>query len=359
MSGLMLCEAVQRYVDAIEQRGSEGTAKQYRSIVRRLALRFAGRKYAGLVTSDLYGFLYGTEGIVVGKASATAATARSGLRSFFRFGELMQWGRAPHVPLPVMVSKKEYVGRSKLRTRLSPAQLQLLVTAAGSSDVGSPMLRGMMATAISTALRISDVRKIQLKDIDFRLSEIFVRIMKTGAEDQIPITLDLQDELERYLSWLEAEEYAPVLYQDMYIFHGWKSVGHHHPSTGRFGLVYRPNAARPISSAWASAKIVDLFERCGIEVQAGEAWHTIRRSVARIYFDSLRSEMSHDHALRETSALLHHKNTRTTEVYLGLDAEIKARNTRLRGQPFILSSSDTRADTNKGAVLGARFRIDA
>jgi hypothetical protein len=57
--------------------------------------------------------------------------------------------------------------------------------------------------------------------------------------------------------------------------------------------------------------------------------------VARIYFDSLRHEISYDHALRQTAALLQHDSVVTTERYLGLDAEVQARDASLKGQRFI------------------------
>ncbi|MGW0939128.1 hypothetical protein [Streptomyces sp. NPDC002666] len=57
--------------------------------------------------------------------------------------------------------------------------------------------------------------------------------------------------------------------------------------------------------------------------------------MARIYFDRLREQVSYDHALRQTSALLGHLSSNTTERYLGLQAERAARNESLRGRRFI------------------------
>jgi hypothetical protein len=62
--------------------------------------------------------------------------------------------------------------------------------------------------------------------------------------------------------------------------------------------------------------------------------------VARAYYDSLCEERGDVAALRLTAALLHHKNTTTTEVYLGLDAEKAGRNRRLRGKPFLSAMVD-------------------
>lgn len=63
--------------------------------------------------------------------------------------------------------------------------------------------------------------------------------------------------------------------------------------------------------------------------------HTIRRAVARAFFDSMAGEQGYDAALRTVSALLHHRSSATTEAYLGLSSERERRDKRLRGQPFL------------------------
>jgi len=72
-----------------------------------------------------------------------------------------------------------------------------------------------------------------------------------------------------------------------------------------------------------------------------EGCHTLRRSVARAYFDGLRTELGYDHALREVAALLHHKSTRTTENYLGVTADKIMRDERMKGQPFLSRLQET------------------
>jgi len=66
--------------------------------------------------------------------------------------------------------------------------------------------------------------------------------------------------------------------------------------------------------------IRDLAWRVGVELEPGDGWHTVRRSVARLFFDRV-SGNGYDAALRMTAAFLHHKNTATTEIYLGLELE--------------------------------------
>ncbi len=66
----------------------------------------------------------------------------------------------------------------------------------------------------------------------------------------------------------------------------------------------------------------------------GEGVHTIRRSVARAYFDQ-ETALGYDGALRSTQALLHHADGATTEGYLGLTHETKRRDQILLGKSFL------------------------
>jgi integrase len=70
----------------------------------------------------------------------------------------------------------------------------------------------------------------------------------------------------------------------------------------------------------------------------GEGCHTLRRAAARALFDSLTQESGYDSALRIVSAWLHHKNSTTTERYLGLSVERRLRDEFLRGREFLSPS---------------------
>lgn len=325
MSGPTLHEACVTYVRAQRTHGiPEGTIKQYRSVVNRLVARYPGRQFGGIKTSDLDDFLYGDRGILLGKAPKTGTTYRSALRSFFEFGQRKGWTKSTtQVPKPPFRARRSEPELAP--TRLTEEELVRMLNRAEH-----PMLRGMLAVGIHTALRISDIRRRRTVDIDFVTLDLYVWVQKTGRFDAMPVTLDLEEELRRYLNWhrqatgLEPEQIG-------YLFPGW--APRNHAGTGH--LYYIPDPSKPCSYMWASQRLKALFAECGISVEPREAWHVIRRSIARIYFDRLRHEVSHDHALRETAALLGHKNVETTERYLGLQAEVAARNTRMRGRRFI------------------------
>lgn len=323
---LSLHEAVLAYVAALHAEGTPiSTVRSYKSVLLRLCQRYPGRQYGGIATKDLAGFLYGPEGITTGKSAGTGTTYRSGLRSFFRYGQLMGWGKEVSVPTPV-IRQRGGSQRSCRPTRLTSGQMALMLSEA-STD---PVLRCILAVSMNTALRISDVRKIRIGEVDLQAGEILVWVQKTQRFDALPVTSDLESELRGYLRWYTEATGRTVRDADAFLFPGRQRVG----SDGFSAIRYDWTTDRHVSSSTTHDKIVELYRRSGISVEPGEAWHVIRRSVARIYFDGLK-EMSHDHALRQTAALLGHLNASTTEKYLGMAAEVEARNESMRGKPFL------------------------
>ena len=104
--------------------------------------------------------------------------------------------------------------------------------------------------------------------------------------------------------------------------------------------------------SWTPAKKVVMTERIVQEALAAvglptkyEGTHTIRRAVARHFFDS-QAALGHDGALRVTSALLHHRSASATERYLGLTSERVRRDEVMRGKPFPEAAIDTRTSSN-------------
>ncbi len=73
-----------------------------------------------------------------------------------------------------------------------------------------------------------------------------------------------------------------------------------------------------------------------------EGTNTIRRRVARAFFDSMADDQGYDAALRTVSALTHHSSSATTEHYLREpSSERKRRDERLGVQPFLAAVIQT------------------
>lgn len=326
-----LHSAISEYLDALHEAGVPvGTRKQYRSILYRLHHAYPTRQYSSITTRDLAAFLYGPKGVAVGKASATGSSQRAALRSFFAWGHQMLGGKLVVVPLPVI---RQHRPRPDTRPTRLPAQtLVQLLESCEPNDPREITLRAVLAVTINTAWRISDAVKPRVRDVGLITGDMWFVSRKTGKAESFPITTDLDEELRRYLSWYTSETGVTLDDEGAFLFPGWAKAPI--SATGD-GFRYFAAPHRHASEEWARNGLKRLFERCGVHVEKGEAWHTIRRSVARIYFDSLRHEISYDHALRQTAALLQHNSVVTTEKYLGLDAEVQARNASLKGARFI------------------------
>lgn len=328
-----LHEATVEFVRAQTAHGvPKGTIKQYRIVNNRLARRFRGRHIGGITENDLADFLYGQDGILVGRDPKTGTSYRSAINALFRYGKFRGWIRhelkCPRAPFRDRTPQRQIAP-----TRLKEEELVLLI-----EQAKHPVLRSMIAVAVSTALRISDVLKIKVSDVDFETGDIYVWVQKTGRFHPLPLTLDLEEELRRYLRWYTRESGLPLA-EMTYLFPGWSRRN----MAGTGHLYYVPDPSRPAGYMWCTSRLKQLLSDLGIHLEAGEAWHTIRRSVARIYFERLRQEVSHDHALRETMVFLGHKNQETTEQYLGIQAEVEARNARLRGRRFISGAPAVRS----------------
>lgn len=319
MSKPSLHAATRMYLEHLCANYGAGTRKAYASIVNRLCRRFPGAQFCGVTTGNLFAFLYGPGGISVGVAPNTASLHRAALKSFFEYGSMLGW-RRDMIAIPKQRTQRT-TRPSGQRTRLTADELVLMLHKAEH-----PMLRAMLAVAMNTGLRVSDVQKIRIGDVQWETGGIVVVMQKTGLVDVLPVTLDLDDELRRYLLWLTATTGSTLRDVDRFLFPGFQRGGFHHE--------HDPH--RHVSYDWAAKRLGELYAACGVHVEAREMWHTIRRSVARIYFDAMRGEMSHDHALRQTAALLGHKHATQTETYLGLDAERVARDESLRGKRLLI-----------------------
>jgi integrase len=239
-----------------------------------------------------------------------------------------------HAPLDNYLSLVDPLPEMK-RQRMQPSPgilLQLL------DQTECAMHRAYLATAINTACRASELVNLRVGDVDFAKSEVFVTVIKTHEEDEMPLTADLERELRVWF-----EEYAALLGRplqaDDYLFpaRSGNQIKTHYldPESGRRVYERTPfvwHADRPVER---TEKIVKAaLARLGLPTRY-EGTHTLRRAVARAYFDQLAEEVGYDAALRTVSALLHHSSMTTTERYLGLSTEKRRRDETMKGRAFL------------------------
>lgn len=246
-------------------------------------------------------------------ADSTRATRLSQLRSFFSWAAKMGYRiddptamiRAPH-PAP------------EPRDRLNPDELLSLL------DVTrTPRDRCLLALAMNLGLRGGEIARLKWRDIDWPGETLRVHIDKTDEVDDMPIGSDLMRELTTWVASAVTWGSFLGVDPDSYLI----------PSQhiGAQGVTYRWD--KPVAEPYTVVQFA--LSKIGWLDITQEGVHTIRRSVARIYFDMIEETESFDSALLATMTLLHHTRPDTTLTYIGRDRATLARDRIIRGKPFL------------------------
>jgi len=339
-----------RIGDAVEEYLGYRERKRYSQKTMRsdtLLLRKFGKDMRNIqirhVTSDhVTGWFYGPGGlmgphtgdqyggkILPGISEATHNQYRSRLKVFFDW--MTKRGMTK-------VDLLEDVGflAIPVKVRLQPKPGVLL----GFLDSAAhPRDRCYLAVAMNSALRASEVVRIMVGDINLEGGYYKATTSKRVQKDHMPITSDLDVELRRWLTLYEKDAGRPLLPSD-YLFPNLTASLFYKYVTNEDGMRVGLRTVRkvipesPISVPRTQGIVHHALRAAGLPTKY-EGTHTIRRAVARAYFDSMRGSVGRDNALREVSALLHHSNSSMTERYLGLSAERDARDEAMRGKPFL------------------------
>lgn len=341
---MKISEAINDFVAyQYSRRGEDSsTAKGYRTTLNQF-LRYTGDKQCASVTNrHVEDFFYGPGGLMAEhEAHAGHQVVKRqpplspGTHNLYRTRMVvwvkwcMQRGyirRDPTINLHPMKNPK------KKRLRYGPEVLLSLL-----EQAKSPRDRILLAVACNTGLRGSEIVRIKVGDVDLAEGFMDVVIRKTGDVDEQPITSDLDLELRRWLVTYAKDLGRPLHNDDCLIPAQSGGLISHYETVddGSRKPVRHPKywkADTPLKRPELAVK--QALGALGLPTDR-EGIHTIRRSVARAYYDMLTEEKGDVAALRLTAALLHHANTTTTEVYLGLDAEKVGRNRRMRGKPFL------------------------
>ncbi len=202
-----------------------------------------------------------------------------------------------------------------------------------------PVEEAVLGLGLYLFLRSSEIRSLQLKHVHLDSSEIEVHRVKTGQWDTMPISTELEDVLRRYLRWYTTTlaEQGISVDPDFYLIPPRKKgTMLRHPESAKF--IANTGDLIPSKPHGHPHRIVQtLLRRCNYDTDGNrEGNHTLRRSGARAYFDELLGS-GYDGALRRVQSMLGHSQAQMTEIYLGLDLDLKARNEDLKGLPMFKS----------------------
>lgn len=189
--------------------------------------------------------------------------------------------------------------------------------------------RAMVATSLYLFTRVSETKELRWRDIDFDNYTIQVYRTKVGEYDQLPMCAELEVELRRWRF-----EYGSLVGQvprpEWYVFPAYSKP----LFSGRGGnglyLVKAPELMPTTGLSGITTQIKAVLEVAGYDDDQ-EGGHTLRRSGATALYHELSSQ-GHDRAMRTVQAMLGHKNLATTEIYLSLNLDRKARNDLLAGR---------------------------
>lgn len=243
---------------------------------------------------------------------STKPTRLSQLRSFMRYCTTRGWLESD----PTVLLRAPRVA-AEPRERLTADELLTLVETARY-----PRDRVLLALAANLAVRGGEIARMRVGHLDLDAGEIKVYVDKTGVIDVMPLTAELSTELR---SWLTVYTDTPGLSAHSYL------VPARYVDNKSDRELYRHST--PIGKPYAVVK--DALSRVGWETCKGEGVHTVRRSVARLYFDDVEATDTFDSALLATMELLHHERPETTLRYIGRDRAQMARDRHLKGQPFL------------------------
>ncbi|MGW6257604.1 tyrosine-type recombinase/integrase [Streptomyces sp. NPDC055085] len=279
-----------------------------------------------LDSPQLFEYLYGRRGVANGGGS-NASQHRTALQNMLTYAA--NRGLCFHIAVPKMTGS----GAGQTLERPDWARLSADQILAVQEAMLCPRSRLLVAISANTAMRIDDILNIRLRNVRLATNDLKVRIQKSRIWDNKPVTFELDQELRRYMTWY-AQRCGVSERDDVFLVPGYKRV-----SWGQGERGWEPNPEQPLSYQWSYRRLLKAFDSAGIQYEEKEAWHMIRRSVARLYFDSC-VEDGYDFALRMTQALLNHKDVSTTEKYLGLKIETVKRDASLKRKRFLTSGRD-------------------
>jgi integrase len=338
-ANIRLDDAVARYIEQLKAEGRSATTirSAYYGLLR---LQLTVRKtrdpnpYLHTISGPaMNDFCYGKNGIRRGTRGQPVAASsfnryRSVLNIFFEHAVMMQW--CDDNPMNQVAASRTEAPTPKLM--LNAGELISLL-----EHTANPVERIGCAIGMNTGLRSNDIRHLTVFDASLAGGTLQTEIRKSRKTDVKPITAELHTELTRWLDtyadatglagrgelpdhWLLMPSYrtcAPRARDRRITVFPTQMLVHPHV------LVQRP------------------LRRMGYPTK-GEGFHTLRRSSARVFFESLReSGEGRDHALMIVQAFLNHADTRMTQRYLGLDQERAIRDTLLRDQPFLSRVAQT------------------
>lgn len=276
--------------------------------------------------SDVFTLWTRGSGIVHPKnMPSTLNKKREHVRMWLKFSQAKGWIKADPKTLLLLVKKRKAGTRKFLR--LTPAQIiDWINRPAHARD------RCYFALAAYTAIRQMEICTLRWGQVDLEQGTINVVNSKTDNERVLPITVELDRAIREWVEFYESRIGRPLRGADYLLPAKAKPTFQHQGGKLRKGsdVPLFPERhmmpdAKMVKAIWQDMKLP--HEREGL--------HTIRRSVARIFYDQQAKQYGKDHALSMTQAFLDHASPTQTQKYIGVDYFADDVDETLRGRAFL------------------------
>jgi integrase/recombinase XerD len=166
----------------LSRKYSASTRKRYLAICRQVAQAFPDRDLRTLKKSEIESFLATME-----RAGASASTINQAISA----GKFL-WQNIFELPFPIKVRP---IKDKQLPTVITRNQVMRLIAAANTSKT-----RLALALAYSAGLRVSEIAKLQLSDINRERGVIHIRAGKGRKDRIVPLSQLVADMLDQYLA---------------------------------------------------------------------------------------------------------------------------------------------------------------
>jgi integrase/recombinase XerC len=272
------------YIQQVRGLGNE-VRRNYARLVRRFLQRQFGKRavvISALQPNDVRQYL--AEELDKRGTYSNAAALTSSLRAYFRYRSI-QGDRVYH--LTGVIASPPHRNLASLPRSLSNDEIERLLNAFPDSLPSSRRGYAMVRCALDLGLRISEIAKLALADIDWRNGTITLRRNKSRREDVLPLPAVTGQAIADYLRLERPLTTNPAV----------------------FARHLAPHDA-PITTDTVHRLIRDAYQRIGI---THTRTHALRHSTARRLLEQGSS-------LKEVADVLRHRSLNTSLIYAKLDS---------------------------------------
>jgi len=327
-----VADAVPRFLEYQAGRGmSEGTVRRHGIAARRFARACQAVKgpaaTMGQVDHECVARFFGDLGGSQGNRNNNLESLKRFLEWAEKWGLLRPGFTAARLLEGYRTRKHERQPKYYLDAAEFPAALE-------AAEAHHPVERAIVALALYTLARQSEIKVIRLSDLDLARGEIRLWREKRDRWTVTGITPELADEMQAWLRAYAREMGYQVPATMMREHPDWLLV----PSRSRGEMRLQPDIPVGAMERVAKRVLTDLGvqgTRSGKSVDhLGEGMHTLRRSGARAFLKALSEGLGHQRALIQVSLMLDHEGLQQTIRYIGMDQEREELNDWLRGNPM-------------------------